>query len=1030
MKKQIGSRILSVFTLLIILWTPFFQGIDAVLAAPTTMDTVQRPTVDAVEDDAWPMAGANPQRTSWTPEEVRGRLQPLWYKPIEPYIQPKTQVIAAYGMLYVSTARGLYALDADTGEEVWVYPTEMPLGHSPTIAGEVAYVGGFDRKLHAINAYTGERLWTFEAEAGFATNPLVVDGKIYAGNRDGYLYAIHAEHEPNAGELAWRFKTDGAILFSAAYVEDAVYFASNDAHAYALDAENGSLIWKSDPLPGAGFHSWWPVVHQNAGQGANVVIFAGSDNYRHFLPPDSTYDLLGRELADIYPDRHSDPKGTLYGARNAAGEIDATHVLNYFEEKPWRRTYLVLDRATGQEITFDFDSDGNSEYAPILWHGTHSGNRYPPVVGADQTLYQANNYMSDSWIAGGQISGWAFGSQYISTPSALWRAVDEPLAYSAGGDLIYWNHCNDRSAGAFDISIPNTHFYPDSPDSNREWLYFDYNLESIIPGYNFLYRGVSDNGYTINNLYQGTIESPNGVYGQHGDQNPPIPYDGRVYMHRSNVIIAFDSQGGSATALPIAETVDVDMQDPVAIGTQELRNRLTEEVQKILDAGHLRPGYRSVGLFDHRTKDQNGDYLIDYWHNPTNILYALSIALPHLPASQQQAVISYMEDEYQSYPPDQYTHLGWADGARREAFALPDEVQDKASSHLSGVTGYDFEGWSWPPHMFYELWKYAQVAGDAADIFARVQDKLENLEQDMPSDAYLIEYPYVHNAYIAGYIGYLELEALAGHSESSTVKAELNRLLELRASTFDKDTSYTDGTASRALSVARNFMYLTPELASYLHDHALAEVQTALEEYNTVAPYWFVSKFEATHGEGAVQHFYDYHALFQAHALILQKNRADLIKYLDVPATEVGDLFYIHNLVSVLNASITLEKTVQPTVSIKKGDTLTYMVRFNGDGSSLSFVDNLPDGLGEPIILDSSSIQPTYEESQHRLVWTGALPDGATATIRYQCKVITNDRQKMTNIADLEYGDGRTATASTSLMVNAIHVYLPMVIRQ
>ena len=44
----------------------------------------------------WPMAGANPERTSWTAEEVRGQLQPVWYKPFEPYISQKVQIIAAY----------------------------------------------------------------------------------------------------------------------------------------------------------------------------------------------------------------------------------------------------------------------------------------------------------------------------------------------------------------------------------------------------------------------------------------------------------------------------------------------------------------------------------------------------------------------------------------------------------------------------------------------------------------------------------------------------------------------------------------------------------------------------------------------------------------------------------------------------------------------------------------------------------------------------------------------------------------------
>ena len=99
------------------------------------------------------MAGANPERTSWTAEEVRGQLQPVWYKPFEPYISQKVQIIAAYQTLYVATAKGLYALDAESGAQRWVYPTALPLGHSPTIHEGVAYVGGFDHRLHAIDYY-------------------------------------------------------------------------------------------------------------------------------------------------------------------------------------------------------------------------------------------------------------------------------------------------------------------------------------------------------------------------------------------------------------------------------------------------------------------------------------------------------------------------------------------------------------------------------------------------------------------------------------------------------------------------------------------------------------------------------------------------------------------------------------------------------------------------------------------------------------------------------------------------------------
>ena len=91
---------------------------------------------DATSND-WPMVAANPERTSWTPEEVRGDLQPEWYTTIEPYVHHKIQVIAAEDKVFVSTARGLYAFDAENGAHLWTYGTDLPLGHSPTYADGV-----------------------------------------------------------------------------------------------------------------------------------------------------------------------------------------------------------------------------------------------------------------------------------------------------------------------------------------------------------------------------------------------------------------------------------------------------------------------------------------------------------------------------------------------------------------------------------------------------------------------------------------------------------------------------------------------------------------------------------------------------------------------------------------------------------------------------------------------------------------------------------------------------------------------------
>ena len=97
-------------------------------------------------------------------------------------------------------------------------------------------------------------------------------------------------------------------------------------------------------------------------------------------------------------------------------------------------------------------------------------------------------------------------------------------------------------------------------------------------------------------------------------------------------------------------------------------------------------------------------------------------------------------------------------------------------------------------------------------------------------------------------------------------------------------------------------MFMTPELGDYLRANALAKVQTAYNEYKDVAPYWFVTRFEAAYNENVMQPLYDYQALFAAKALIFKHSRQDLARYLDVPAFARGDLFYIQNLIYTIEA--------------------------------------------------------------------------------------------------------------------------------
>jgi len=963
----------------------------AILAAFPSVSLVAEGTVSRhsltapASENAWPMLAANPERTSWTPEEVRGDLYVDWYRPIEPYIPYKIQPIAANGRIYVSTARGLYAFDAANGNVDWVHATELPLGHSPTIATvngtSTAFVGGYDRKIHAVNALTGQPIpgyTAYEAGAGFETNPLVIQDPsinnqptIFTGNRDGYFYALDAV----TGSLRWRYATEGAILFSAAYKNGVVYFASNDAHAYALNALTGSLVWKSDQLLGQGFHSFWPVVYTHPATGTDYVVFTGAENYRM-----SELHLTIEETAALYSYYQTSDASPYLPITDPPVDgdwvpgtvtMDASPILAYYEDYPERRTVFVFDRLTGEEYTFTDPTTGRQTYAPFTWSGvTQSGPKYPPVInGIDGVYYQQTAYEGyHYWVTRGSAVGWKFGTPYISMVAQQsgnpdTTASDEPTAYSSGGRLVHFVLCCDREGGGFDVTIPLG-----QPD--RQWNYWGYGLNSIAPDYQLMYHDGDDSLYSNIDgwqIYSGPNFSKNGVYAKHGStQSPPIPYGDKLYVLKGNAIIAFGPNGGG-TQLSLVTTVPAESA-PTPLSPTELQQRLETEIQKMLDAGHLRPGYHAAGFIDQygegqKTDDREFGEIFDYFQNPSDTVVTLIQALPYLSPGLHAEVKTYVQTYYgpgADYDITRIAHIGWGTGAPREAFVVPPDAYyptnpygigapyksplDPSEEPICGgdpANGYACGYWFWfPPFNFYAAWKYADLFKDPANptalpraIFDSMSDKVEAFP-DIGSDRYtfLSRRPYLVHLYIAGYEGYLELQRLAGYPEDPDVRNWYNQAMDLRMNNFSKDTPFEGGPPDmrfyhRSLSVARNFMFLTPEIADYMHTHLQPQVQQAIDEYTEVAPYWFVSKFDNSVGEGTLQHLYDYPALFQAKAYILGEPYDELVKYLGAPAFARGDLFYIQNLVAALLASRFSLDVVPPIQGVDFGGVATYTIQ-------------------------------------------------------------------------------------------------------
>ena len=115
----------------------------------------------------------------------------------------------ADGTVYFGTDYGqakVWALDAYDGSNVWnlKYVADS-FSSSPTVADGTVYIGADgggvgERGVYAIDASTGDREWYYQTRGAVESSPTVSDGTVYVGDNSGRLYAIGTASEDANGE--------------------------------------------------------------------------------------------------------------------------------------------------------------------------------------------------------------------------------------------------------------------------------------------------------------------------------------------------------------------------------------------------------------------------------------------------------------------------------------------------------------------------------------------------------------------------------------------------------------------------------------------------------------------------------------------------------------------------------------------------------------------------------------------------------------------------------------------------------------
>jgi len=198
-----------------------------------------------------------------------------------PVIQGKT-------IYFGSDDGNIYAVDAESGQQMWKCTTKGPVSSTPAVANGVVYAISYDGKLYALNSKTGATKWKFATEGErrfeakglhgmqprsqtiadpfdiYLSSPVVAQNTVYFGSGDGNLYAVDAV----SGELMWKFKTGDVVHASPAYSDGLMYFGSWDSYFYAVDAANGKERWR--------FHGGEdPLIHNQVGFQSSPAVVNG-----------------------------------------------------------------------------------------------------------------------------------------------------------------------------------------------------------------------------------------------------------------------------------------------------------------------------------------------------------------------------------------------------------------------------------------------------------------------------------------------------------------------------------------------------------------------------------------------------------------------------------------------------------------------------------------------------------------------------------------------------------------------------------
>ena len=446
-------------------------------AAPAKAALVKAAAVDAArlasrDPDQWLNPGGDAQGTYYSPlKDIDtgniGKLGFAWDYHLGTNRGQESTPLVIDGIMYATSNFGrVYALDAETGRELWKYDPRID-GQWGRYAccdavnrGLVAfdgrlYVGALDGWLHALDARTGQLVWKVDTLIGreerhpytLSGAPQLAGGLVIIGNGGGDFAGARgyvSAYDLKSGELRWRFFTvprDPALGAQDQPHLDAAAKTWDRKHRW--DAGSGGTVWD-----GMGYDPALKLVYFGTANAAPYNSYVGG--------------------------RHSGDQ--LYAASILAVHADSGTLAWYYQTVPGDRWDFD---STQKLVLAEIDLDGRRR--SVLMQAAKNGFYYV-LDRATGELLSAHNFAFVNWTRGidsktgrplaDPAAEYARGPALVF-PSEAGAHSWQPMAFDAERGLTFIPviesgnvlvETSDRRAGLVEGQFTTPAFVPESYD--------------------------------------------------------------------------------------------------------------------------------------------------------------------------------------------------------------------------------------------------------------------------------------------------------------------------------------------------------------------------------------------------------------------------------------------------------------------------------------------------------------------------------------------------------------------------------------